>query len=393
MGDIAVDQGIASEFVKFLTAQLKESRDEVQRLNQENGSLKEQLGRFGAGGASSAASPAAINDSPVAQLRVKMDTLKKERDEALALAATRQAEADNWKIRYEELRPQLAESAAMSSQLLGTMKQELVQFLGAQSVCLEGERQSSGVDLANFRAFMTGLPATAIPDSLKKESHVVFKGVAKLPLLSKAAMKACIGGFAFFGTLLVWCSPPSQHACVFFPEYEYNPKPTAEGATTWSKATSEWASFAGQQREVFYLDGENISYAGTFICHAGPKAANVGKIRDAIDETLLSALAQKTLHLDTKSPKARSNLSKTYTPLLADLYRDGSGPATVQLLGLQRVGFNQALFDILTTASRKRDRTAAFIDLLGGPSGDGEESPAKRAALDSRETTVSETGI
>ena len=34
MGDIAVDQGIASEFVKFLTAQLKESRDEVQRLNQ-----------------------------------------------------------------------------------------------------------------------------------------------------------------------------------------------------------------------------------------------------------------------------------------------------------------------------------------------------------------------
>ena len=34
MGDIAVDQDIASEFVKFLTAQLKGSRDEVERLNQ-----------------------------------------------------------------------------------------------------------------------------------------------------------------------------------------------------------------------------------------------------------------------------------------------------------------------------------------------------------------------
>ena len=110
-------------------------------------------------------------------------------------------------------------------------------------------------------------------------------------------------------------------------------------------------------------------------------------------QTLLTALAQKTLHLDTKNPKTRSNLSKTYTPLLADLYRDNSGPATVQFLGLQRVGFNQALFDILATSSRKRDRTAALLDMLGGPIGDGEENPAKRVALDARETGARETGI
>ena len=110
-------------------------------------------------------------------------------------------------------------------------------------------------------------------------------------------------------------------------------------------------------------------------------------------QTLLTALAQKTLHLDTKNPKTRTNLSKTYKPLLADLYRDNSGPATVQFLGLQRVGFNQALLDILATSSRKRDRTAALLDLFGGPIGDGEENPAKRVALDVRETVVRGAGV
>ena len=96
-----------------------------------------------------------------------------------------------------------------------------------------------------------------------------------------------VGGFAFFGPLLVWCPPPSQHACVVFPEYEYNPKPTGEGTSTWSKAASEWATLAGQQREVFYVDGENISYAGTFICHAGPRGVNAAKMGGPINDVRL----------------------------------------------------------------------------------------------------------
>ncbi|PIL32804.1 hypothetical protein GSI_04921 [Ganoderma sinense ZZ0214-1] len=369
MGDAAVDDGI----VKFLAAQLKESRDEIQRLKQENQSLKEKLGILRADGS---ASSSATGGSLVAQLQAKINALQRERDEALALAETCQVVADAWKTRYEQLKPQPAESAASNLQLLGTIKTELVQFLGQQPPCPGGE------DPVKFRAFMATLPATMIPESFKQESRVVFKGASKLPLLSKAAVKACIGGFAFFGDLLVWCTPPSQHACVLFPENEYNPKPATQGAPTWSKATSEWAAFVGQQRDVFYVDGENISYAGTFICHTGSKGASVSKIGDAVDETLLGALAKKTLHLDTKNPKTRSNLVKTYTPLLADLYRDDSGPATVQLLGLQRVGFNQTLFDILTTASKKRDHAAAFAaDLLGGPSSDDVGSPTKRAAL------------
>ncbi len=34
MSEVVPDQGVAVEFVKFLTAQLKESRDEVKRLSQ-----------------------------------------------------------------------------------------------------------------------------------------------------------------------------------------------------------------------------------------------------------------------------------------------------------------------------------------------------------------------
>nr|VWO99810.1 Fusaric acid biosynthesis protein 2 [Ganoderma boninense] len=312
---------------------------------------------------------------PVTQLQVQIDALRKDRDDALALAATRQTEADSWKSRYEQLKPQLSQSAAMSLQLSDTIKEELVQFLSQRSTCTGGE------DPAKFRVFMAGLPATVVTESFNQESCVVFKNAKKVPLLSKAAVKACIGGFAFFGTLLVWCTPPSQHACVVFPENEYNPKPTVEGAPKWSKTTSEWAALAGQQRELFYIDGENISYAGTFICHAGPKGANVSALGDTLDDTLLGAIAAKTLHLDMKNPKTRSSIFKTYPPLLANLYRESSSPATVQLLGLQRVGFNQTLFDILKAASRKRDRAAAFPDLPGGPSSDGVGSPAKRAAL------------
>lgn len=83
----------------------------------------------------------------------------------------------------------------------------------------------------------------------------------------------------------------------------------------------------------------------------------------------MPALARKTFHVDTKTQKAKA---KTYIPLLVDLYAEGT--ATVQLLGLQRVGFNEKLFSILSRAYNKRDRhAAAFSDALEavlGPPGE-----------------------
>ena len=68
----------------------------------------------------------------MARFRAEATALQKERDDALALARMRQLEAVTWKTRYEQLKPQLSESAAMNSQFLGSIRQDLVQFIAQQ---------------------------------------------------------------------------------------------------------------------------------------------------------------------------------------------------------------------------------------------------------------------
>lgn len=92
------------------------------------------------------------------------------------------------------------------------------------------------------------------------------------------------GGYAFFGECLKWFPSPSQHAYVVFPEFLYHPKPV-EGEGSWTRM-SQWTSLAGQQRELFYVDADSIIYAGTFFCHAGPRAV---KVDEAVDEADVSS--------------------------------------------------------------------------------------------------------
>ena len=68
----------------------------------------------------------------------------------------------------------------------------------------------------------------------------------------------------------------------------------------------------------------------------------------------MQALARKTLNIASKHAQSRQSQAKTYVPLLAELYTEGS--ATVRIFGLQRVGFNERLFQILRRAYDKRDR-------------------------------------
>ena len=35
---------------------------------------------------------------------------------------------------------------------------------------------------------------------------------------------------------------------------------------------------SGQQREIFHIDGDNICYAGTFFCHAGPRSVKLSEL-------------------------------------------------------------------------------------------------------------------
>ena len=82
------------------------------------------------------------------RLRNEVDALKKERDDALALAAARQAETNTWKIRYEQLKPQLAESAATNLQILGSIRQDFIQFIAQQPASQDAHVGSAGKDAA-----------------------------------------------------------------------------------------------------------------------------------------------------------------------------------------------------------------------------------------------------
>ena len=61
-------------------------------------------------------------------LQAAIDSLNEDLIVAHALAAMRQAEADAWQTRYQELKPQLAGSAARETELLDNMRQGLVQI-------------------------------------------------------------------------------------------------------------------------------------------------------------------------------------------------------------------------------------------------------------------------
>ncbi|KAI0710324.1 hypothetical protein C8T65DRAFT_648570 [Cerioporus squamosus] len=338
MGDLALEPGVASEFVRYLNAQLKETRDKLQRSTEDNATLREELEalRTNAG----LTSQGSAERSEIERMQGEVNRLRKELDDARNSARGHQAEATMWRTRYEQLKPQLTDAAAQTGKIIEKMRQELA--------AAAPHKSSTGQTLVQFRALLRSLPSIAASSS-PSSSRVVFRGSNFL-----AAVESTIGGFCFFGCLLEWSAPPSQHAYAIFPEYRYNPKP-ADDESTWTAAT-DCTSLAGEQRELFYVEGEDICYAGTFLCHAGPRSLKVADL--AVDsQSLAQAVARKTFHVNIKSTQSRQAKAKTYVPLLADLYTEGV--ATVRILGLQRVGFNKKLFEILRKAHGQRERKAS----------------------------------
>ena len=83
--------------------------------------------------------------------------------------------------------------------------------------------------------------------------------------------------------MLRWSTSPSRHAYVVFPKYRYDPVPSPDAEPAWT-TSEEWMALAGQQRELFYVDGENICYAGTFFCHAGPRVVKASDVMIAVED-------------------------------------------------------------------------------------------------------------
>ncbi|OJT01652.1 hypothetical protein TRAPUB_7910 [Trametes pubescens] len=241
---------------------------------------------------------------------------------------------------------------------------------------------------------MSKLSGSATTDTHATESRVVFDKpklqiLPKVRAISYRSLKTCVdisvrlrsppgafstfvnreirrhssfpilsdGGFAFFGGLLQWCDPPSQNALLICPTRHYTPNSApveSKGPhSSWSKAT-EWASLPSQRREIFDADGDQLVYAGTFLVHAGPKVLQLEDLPQPVNEALLRELACRTFDPASKSQKTKA---KAYLRALAQLYTEGA--ITVQVLGLQRVGFNDKFFSILRKAYGKRSKGRA----------------------------------
>ncbi|KAL7277543.1 hypothetical protein ACG7TL_008466 [Trametes sanguinea] len=122
--------------------------------------------------------------------------------------------------------------------------------------------------------------------------------------------------------------------------------------------------------ELFDTDGERLVYAGTFLIHKGPGCCGLQNLPNAGDG-VVEQLPQRTFNPASKSQRHRA---KTYLPVLRDMYMKGE--ATLQVLGLQRVGFNTKFFEILRrayvkcgkTRARARSETARSVSLGKMPS-------------------------
>lgn len=123
-----------------------------------------------------------------------IDSLRKELSDARALASTLQAETDAWKTRYEELKPQLAGSAARETALLDSLRQDLVQ------IAIQATEGRSVSQVILFLAHVSGRWANqlaqqfcnymkSLPETYRTSSDdqclVVFRGNKFPHLLSK----------------------------------------------------------------------------------------------------------------------------------------------------------------------------------------------------------------
>ncbi|KAH9856769.1 hypothetical protein C2E23DRAFT_809037 [Lenzites betulinus] len=348
---VGTDPVLTAEFVKFLNAQ-------VQALRKENESLKQRIDEptF-----SRDAETHSSNQRTISELTERIDALKSELAEVYCTAEAHRREAALWQERYEKVKltrlPDLGElqRKAAVDKAIRTLKEDLAMQHALNST--ETPSCSHSVQAyKDFHVFMSKLSASTAAEMQSGESRVVFDK-PKLQILPKAAIAACDGGFAFFGSLIQWLPAPCQNALLICPAHQYTPQSGTGDDTvnaSWSKST-EWSSLVGQRRELFDTDGEHLTYAGTFLVHAGPDALQLDDIPQPTDENLVGELARRTFDPSSKSQRVKS---KPYLLALDTMYKSTEDALPVHVLGLQRVGFNERFFRILRKAYGKRGKAS-----------------------------------
>ncbi|KAL7277549.1 hypothetical protein ACG7TL_008472 [Trametes sanguinea] len=362
---MSTDPQLAEEFVKFLNTQLKECREQLQVAIEENAVLRQEIaairaaqdGRVGqerqleVGGSSDPSALRSDAQETVDYLEAELEQLKEELTAAREEAEARAEDAIQWRMRYDASQSSVVERDSdikkkkAMEHLYETMCSSLMDSIGPKTTIID-----SAKEYTDFQAFMTELSGSLTNQIDASESRVVFE-LPKLQILSKAARNACDDRFGFYGNLLQWCTSPSQNALLLCPEYLYGGG-GIEGAQQWADAT-EWSSLVGTRLELFDTDGERLVYAGTFLIHKGPVCCGLQNLPNTGDG-VVEQLAQRTFNPASKSQRHKA---KTYLPVLREMYKKGE--ATLQVLGLQRVGFNTKFFEILRRAYVKRGKTRA----------------------------------
>ncbi|OJT01659.1 hypothetical protein TRAPUB_7917 [Trametes pubescens] len=257
--------------------------------------------------------------------------------------------------------PPVGVTAKRPGNIRDSVRQEL-----SYLVPLNPPKKKEGVaKLLEFQKWLTG--RTIFPTAVDGAGGdaIISKDTSRLPFTIEDA-RLCQDPVLFIHDRLFWCTPPEQHGLLVCPEFQYGPS-LAYSGDTWTKI-AEWRACAEQKREVFYERDGLVHYAGTYICHSGPSSLQLkelGKLKTEV--SLPTPLIHAATHADPQytqilvraiareTRKAKKNKkAERELVTIEQLYREGA--LTVHVLGLERIGFNRALYTRLASRYRRSQR-------------------------------------
>ncbi|KAI0628378.1 hypothetical protein C8Q77DRAFT_452924 [Trametes polyzona] len=279
------------------------------------------------------------------------DQYKAERDQALHLAARYRAERDDLLAairrynpevinRQEELHdtalvmqthnPPSANAQRPAASTREFLRHGLSYLIPVQCASRNRERMS---EVHEFRRWLTS--RAIVPTS--RYGTVLGGPISDNPNVfsfNKEQARLCLEPLLYIRDRLSWCTSLEHHGFIICPEFQYGPS-LAYSGKTWTKV-SEWRACAEQKREVFFEDDGEIMYAGTYLCHSGPSSLKVSELGDIKSEILIRALSK-----ETRTAKDHKKIDAELVTI-EQLYREGV--LTVHIIGIERVGCNDALY-------------------------------------------------
>ncbi|TFK79639.1 hypothetical protein K466DRAFT_605987 [Polyporus arcularius HHB13444] len=192
--------------------------------------------------------------------------------------------------------------------------------------------------LSQFRQWLQSRPLLSSAEKgAPYNASAVFMSV-DLPALPMPASRSCKAPPLFIGQLYHFTNN-KKLGLVLCPDYMYVPSATY-AQRIWSRA-DQWHACGEQEREVFYYYAREVHYAGTYVCHTGP-----GRLK--VQDMSKMGMSMEEMVTRLESATAGGELPQEERNAVLALYLEGS--LTVNVLGLERVDFNDTLYSYLHVA-------------------------------------------